>query len=331
MARTKPWHRRWHGNALHGYMVLTLEQRGAYTTLLDLMYDAGGPIWDDHRYLCGYLRCDPRVWRRIRQELIDLGKLRQFIGADGRPMLINGRVETELGHADHNPSERKLAQRADTNLGSTYTPNSTPTCDVADRLVGEKVEAEQRAPARRKRGERKEEREPLPLEEKADLFGLTPEDPGPPPKPPEEEALELWNDLAQRANVVPAMGLTDKRKSALKQRLNGVGVPVFKEVLAKVEANRFLCGEGRPREAGAKPFRASLDYILRPDQWIRIREGFYEADRRVTAAPNDDPPETWGEERWARVIERWKHTGVWPDHAGPPPGRPDYKGPEVRP
>jgi len=88
----RPWHKRYHSDALAGFMALTLEERGAYQTVLDLIYDHGGPIADDERILAAYLRCSPRKWRAIRDQLIGKGKI--SINPDGR--ITNSRAEREL-------------------------------------------------------------------------------------------------------------------------------------------------------------------------------------------------------------------------------------------
>jgi Uncharacterized protein conserved in bacteria len=56
---------------------LTLEQRGAYDTLLDLIYERGGPVPDDDRWLSGWMGVSPRRWRQIRQELFGPGSDRR--------------------------------------------------------------------------------------------------------------------------------------------------------------------------------------------------------------------------------------------------------------
>lgn len=88
----KPWHRRYHSDALAGFMSLDLEERGAYQTLLDLMYDRGGPILDNERLLSGYMGCSIRKWRALREQLIAKRKL--HLTADGE--IYNSRVEKEL-------------------------------------------------------------------------------------------------------------------------------------------------------------------------------------------------------------------------------------------
>src|SRR5262245_5341937 len=78
--------------ALEDMMVLTLEERGAYNTVLDLIFDRRGDVPDDDRFLASWMRCDTRIWRRIKQRLVALKKI-EIVG--GR--IINHRAEIELG------------------------------------------------------------------------------------------------------------------------------------------------------------------------------------------------------------------------------------------
>ena len=69
------WYKRDPTAALEGMACLTLEERGAYNTVLDLIYSHDGKVDDDERFLAGWLRVDVRVWKRIRSRLIGLEKL----------------------------------------------------------------------------------------------------------------------------------------------------------------------------------------------------------------------------------------------------------------
>jgi len=69
------WYKRDPNAALTGMAGLTLEERGAYNTILDLIYANDGAVADDDRFIAGWLRVDVRVWRRIRKQLLDLEKL----------------------------------------------------------------------------------------------------------------------------------------------------------------------------------------------------------------------------------------------------------------
>jgi len=89
-----PWYKRFPNEALLGMVGLSLEERGAYNTILDLIYahahHASG-VRDDHRFLARNLGCDVRVWKRIRERLIDTRKLYVEGG-----LLKNLRATTEI-------------------------------------------------------------------------------------------------------------------------------------------------------------------------------------------------------------------------------------------
>lgn len=69
------WYKRNPHKALKGMMMLTLEERGAYNTVLDLIYSHDGDLLDDEHFIAGWCRVDVRVWRRIRARLIGAEKL----------------------------------------------------------------------------------------------------------------------------------------------------------------------------------------------------------------------------------------------------------------
>jgi len=86
-----PYHRRYHEDALRGFSMLTLEQRGAYQTILDLIYTSGGDIADNERWLAGQMMISVRKYRTIRDELVALGKIWIVDGMIGNP-----RAATEI-------------------------------------------------------------------------------------------------------------------------------------------------------------------------------------------------------------------------------------------
>lgn len=89
------WHPREHRAALDGMLMLTLEERGAYNTLLDLIYDRSGPIPDDARWLSGWMGCSLRRWAALRASLIEKGKIVALI-LTGEPSLMNPRAAIEI-------------------------------------------------------------------------------------------------------------------------------------------------------------------------------------------------------------------------------------------
>lgn len=93
------WHPRYHRAALDGMRALSLEDRGAYNTVLDLLYDRGGPLPDDDRWLSGWMGCDVRKWKAIKKRLVDAGKLVLQAGIKGVE-IVNARAMNELGQAE---------------------------------------------------------------------------------------------------------------------------------------------------------------------------------------------------------------------------------------
>lgn len=89
------WHARYHRSALDGMQSLTLEERGAYNTILDLIYDREGPLPDDPRWLAGWMGVSLRKWATLRATLIVKGKL--YVTPDGR--LANVRADFEIENA----------------------------------------------------------------------------------------------------------------------------------------------------------------------------------------------------------------------------------------
>jgi uncharacterized protein YdaU (DUF1376 family) len=99
-----PYHKRYHSDALAGMLPLTLEERGAYNTLLDMIYDRGGPLIDNERLLAGYMNCSIRKWRQIRETL--LAKRKITLDRDG--CITNRRAEKEIENTSK--THRKLIE-----------------------------------------------------------------------------------------------------------------------------------------------------------------------------------------------------------------------------
>lgn len=85
--------------------VLSLEERGAYNTLLDLMYQRAGPVPDDDRWLAGWMKVSVRKWLAVREVLVREGKI--IVRGDGKSaVLTNARFDAELAAQN---SRRKVA------------------------------------------------------------------------------------------------------------------------------------------------------------------------------------------------------------------------------
>lgn len=72
---TLKWYKRDPRAALMGMMFMTVEERGAYNTVLDLIYLNDGRLRDDEAYICKWMNVRRPKWRRLRIRLLELGKI----------------------------------------------------------------------------------------------------------------------------------------------------------------------------------------------------------------------------------------------------------------
>ena len=70
-----PWYKRYARDFHEGTRKLSLEERGAYSDIIDLIFMAGGPIEDDDKGIAFKLCIDVRKWKRLRSRLLSVGKL----------------------------------------------------------------------------------------------------------------------------------------------------------------------------------------------------------------------------------------------------------------
>ena len=88
------WYKRDPRAALTGMMELTLEERGAYNTILDLIYVHDGALRDDAKFIAPWLNVRVKTWERLRRRLLDTGKIFVHGGA-----LHNERADDEVQEA----------------------------------------------------------------------------------------------------------------------------------------------------------------------------------------------------------------------------------------
>jgi uncharacterized protein YdaU (DUF1376 family) len=88
-----PWYRRFSREMLVDVGGLSLEERGAYFSLLELIHANNGAIDDDDKLIADWLHIDIRIWRkRLRPRLVDqLGKLYK-----NGPNLRNAGMDKEI-------------------------------------------------------------------------------------------------------------------------------------------------------------------------------------------------------------------------------------------
>ncbi len=74
-----------------GTQEMSLELKGAYIMVLNLMYTRGGPISDEPGYISRYVGCSIRKWKQVRDELVAMGKIAVEDG-----MISNSRADEVL-------------------------------------------------------------------------------------------------------------------------------------------------------------------------------------------------------------------------------------------
>lgn len=90
-----PWYKCFPRDFNEGMVGLTLEERGAYITIINLIYSRSGPIPEDEWWLTSQLGCTTRAWAKVRAALIMKGKL-YTVEVDGKPHLMNARADAEI-------------------------------------------------------------------------------------------------------------------------------------------------------------------------------------------------------------------------------------------
>jgi uncharacterized protein YdaU (DUF1376 family) len=124
----RPWYKRYPADFIGGTMHLSLEEKGAYSIVLDLMYGTGGPIEDDAQRIARVAGCSTKRWNIIRSRLITLGKLHAL---DGK--LSNQRAENQMKTED---KERENLSENGAKGGQKTAQNRAPPNENKD--IGEK-------------------------------------------------------------------------------------------------------------------------------------------------------------------------------------------------
>jgi uncharacterized protein YdaU (DUF1376 family) len=131
------WYKRdpdaWRG----GVVGLTLEERGAYDTVIDVLMSCDGSTIDNSdRFWARQCNCNPRTWRRVRNQLMVKGKV--WWKPDGQ--LMAKRVEYELNDSRMRAewSVNANRKRWKNNTKGSPAPESNPHPDsIYDSPSGE--------------------------------------------------------------------------------------------------------------------------------------------------------------------------------------------------
>ena len=258
-----PWFKFSPKHFLEGVEEMTLEERGAYITLLSLMYQRGGPLPDQPRWLAGHCLVSVRAWNTLRAGLLAKGKI--IINAEGR--LENKRAMSELessGKPQDKPAEKQTTPKKNSDLDESRGGQDR------DRDSEEEKRAAGASP-------------PPPGGGIGGLFGDEEGGGEEPAKPVDQVPIAFaeWNALAKRLSLSIAEVITDDRRKRIKARLAAGGLEAWRRALAGVEASAWCRGE-------RGDFRANLDFVLVPKNFQKLIEGGYGREHAV-AAPGGGP------------------------------------------
>ncbi len=109
---------------------MSLECKGAYIMLLNLIYTRGGPVEDEPGYIARYIGCSLRKWQKLRLELIALGKIDVENG-----LIRNSRADEVLlkqrSYQDQQRENRtKPSKNKDQEKRSSHLPKPEPKPDT---------------------------------------------------------------------------------------------------------------------------------------------------------------------------------------------------------
>lgn len=107
MPHNKPWYKREGKDVLMACMGMPdSDYKWAYSAIIDLLNDYDRPIPDDPKFLCQFTGLTKQKWRKVREYLIDDGKL--IVMGD---YLTNPRFEREMKERRQEHEQRKRAGR----------------------------------------------------------------------------------------------------------------------------------------------------------------------------------------------------------------------------
>ena len=242
------WYKRCGADFIHGTMSLSLEEKGAYSLCLDLIYDRGGPIPDDARWLSGVCGVSIRKWNALRDRLLSTGKIYVSNG-----LLSNARadlelVSTELQRRNQVESGAKGGRKRAENAAS-----ANENSDLAQATL---------KPIEEIRLEKKEIPNGI-------LANLEIGDDAPLPDDDEklkpEHVMESWNEVAAKIGKPVVRNLTPERRQLVRARIAQYSIDDFVTVFGNVQGSAFL------RDAKACGF----DWSMKKANFQKILEGNY--------------------------------------------------------
>lgn len=265
-----PWYKREPVAFLEGCARsnLSLEEVGAYSILIDEMYRTGGPLVDDPRHGCAMLRCDPRVWHRLRAALVRKGKIYATSGGH----LSNLRVEQELKRQYDMREIKARAGRASAAAIAQLRCNSSVTQAEPSPSNDRNALKTNEQPSTHVGGS-------VPVDiDKEHVLPTATVGTGVPTSidEPISKAIEEYNLAAVRAGWTKArLPISTKRRRMIRARLRDGGMSAWMAQIAEAEAQPFLAGDND------RGWVMSMDFFASEEGRTKIMEGKYRRGKRA--------------------------------------------------
>lgn len=120
------------------------------------------------------------------------------------------------------------------------------------------------------------------------------------PKPPIDEAFDLWNAMAKSCGLAEVERRTDQRRDKLRARLNEHGLDGWKAALEKIRSNPWMHG------SNDRGWRADFDFLMSPSKFVKLIEGGFDRAGKTGAAGQPVSGMTDAEREQAREFGRLK-------------------------
>jgi uncharacterized protein YdaU (DUF1376 family) len=134
---SRPWYKRYPSDFINGCLRLSLEEKGAYSMIVDLMFDTGGPLPnDDPKWIATVCTCSIRKWHSIRDALIAKGKI--YVTEDGKISCpgVEKRLEKEAQEAsDYRQAGSRGGRKSAENRAKTSDKSSINRLKIADKSL----------------------------------------------------------------------------------------------------------------------------------------------------------------------------------------------------
>lgn len=246
---------------------LSAQEHGAYLLLLMTCWTRGGKLPNDGRRLSAIAKLELSVWFEVAPTILE------FFETDGE-WLVHRRVSEEVEKA-----QRLSDLRREAGARGGRPKKQTETKSEANPVAN---------------ASQNETPSPSPLEEEGPIGPLSPAGDALAKSGDVRQAFELWNDTARRCGLPVAKELTPDRGRKIRSRLNGRGLPLWRDALAAVERSPHCRGEND------RGWRADLDFVCQPKSFNRLIEGAY-APKGAGGAQVTDAGPAQGTPEWFQL------------------------------